>query len=285
MSIEYAEHTACPVCQSLSISLKFPARRSLEEFVSTSGRKFSASAADFGIWYDLYECEHCSHVFAQRYPSNLGEFYHNADIATYDRRRLGRQKDFAFIVETIARLGLLGNKPNVLGIGCSTGALLAEFERYFNATTFGIEPSLQAAQVAIVNREGRVATGFFSQETLFDLQGFERADIVCATDVIEHVPDPSSFTRLIARSALRSNGLICFATPSVNSLSCRIMGPYWWSFRAMHLQYFSRKSLWTLLTQAGFKSVGIWPYVKHIELNRFVVPVSVGDVISVGVMT
>jgi SAM-dependent methyltransferase len=82
-------------------------------------------------------------------------------------------------------------------------------------------------------------------------------DVVIATELLEHVPDPGAMIREVAR-ILRPGGLFWATTPNSRGLSPRLLGLEWSVISPPeHLHLFSEKGIRDLLVRSGFRTVRI----------------------------
>lgn len=82
-------------------------------------------------------------------------------------------------------------------------------------------------------------------------------DLVVATELLEHVPDPGAMIREIAR-ILRPGGLFWGTTPNSRGLSPRLLGLEWSVISPPeHLHLLSEDGVRNLLVEGGFRKVRI----------------------------
>lgn len=152
--------------------------------------------------------------------------------------------------------------------------IVAGFERYRGANRllevgFGAGSFLQAAARGAWDVEGveisktacdhSRAAGFktFCGELSQARYPDGTFDVVIASELLEHVPDPSSILREVAR-IVRPGGLFWATTPNAKGLSARLLGLEWSVLSPPeHLHLFSRSGLKGLLLDVGFRRVEI----------------------------
>jgi 2-polyprenyl-3-methyl-5-hydroxy-6-metoxy-1,4-benzoquinol methylase len=149
----------------------------------------------------LRECEQCGlQYFAPAVPGDA-EFYRTLMAALpYERDRW----EFDRILERIRGV------TSIIDLGCGDGAFLSEVrKRESNARIVGVDWNEEA--VARLRSRGIEAYGG-DLSTRSELAA-ERFEVVCALQVLEHVPDPTTFVEL-ARSILAPNGRLFLAVPN-----------------------------------------------------------------------
>ncbi len=152
------------------------------------------------------------------------------------------RKRWAAIKRWLPRPGSL----RFLEVGCNIGDLV-ELVGVENPTwtARGIEPSSPAAAVAC--EHGRNVDCGFLEEAAYDDDAF---DVICAWDVIEHVPEPFGFLQA-ARRVLAPGGRLIIHCPNYHSLRRRQKGTRWDVFLPeQHLYHYTPRTLRRLLTQA-----------------------------------
>ena len=161
----------------------------------------------------------------------------------------------------------------LLEVGCGDGWLLAVAQAR-GYEVLGAEISAHAAAEANRRLGGpRVAVGPLERMALPGDQ-----DVVVCADVVEHVRDPAPFLRRL-KDALRPGGVLFLVTPSLDSLSARLLRRHWMEYKVEHLFYFSERALVRALSAAGFDAPAVAPnrkvltldYVAH-HFERFPVP-------------
>lgn len=125
----------------------------------------------------------------------------------------------------------------LLEAGCAYGLFLAR-ARQRGLSVTGQELSSPAAARVHDALGVRVHGGHLDE--LASERAFE---VVCAWDVIEHVPDPGSFLEA-ARALTRPGGLIVLSCPYVTSPPARLLGARWWTLKPWeHIWHFSPATL------------------------------------------
>jgi SAM-dependent methyltransferase len=177
----------------------------------------------------LYRCHQCQLKF--RYPVHdtviYKQLYDNATVSTWpvDIPR----PDWDLIVDHI--LNRLPKGGRVLDFGCYTGGLLGRLNSIYER--YGIEINKTAATIATDKLHVQV------WQSIEDIPGELRFDVVIASDVVEHVPAPG---RLIDKlvGLLADDGILIITTGDAeNSLWNRFGANWWYCFYPEHISFIS----------------------------------------------
>jgi SAM-dependent methyltransferase len=250
----------CSICRRKSARLKYNCQN--ERPVFTPGA-FSPVAKDFGIFHDLYYCKECQHIFAQLSDSDINLQYKEAeDPGNY----------FFLWQYRMGNLGRLFNKiypflecktPKVFDVGAGGGIFL-NLLKGLGINGVGLEPSTQLVRVGKerfgVNLIEGTLGQFQPKTSPFDLITF--------LEVIEHMQCPREEIELASR-CLTQKGKVLLVTPNINSFSARCLGKRWWSFRQMHIQYFSARSLDSLMKSLGFRLIWSGCFFKSFPISYY----------------
>jgi SAM-dependent methyltransferase len=149
-----------------------------------------------------------------------------------------------------AELMFLGDRrPGaLLDVGCGDGAFLARMRsRGWSVTGVDFDPAAAAAAKDRYGLEVQVGTleeAFAGRRASFD--------VVTASHVIEHVPDPVGFLKQ-CRSLLRPGGRVVLKTPNASSYGARRYGSAWRGLEPpRHLHIFRAPALISCARKAGF---------------------------------
>ena len=232
----------CPACQSSSASLE--------------GEKH-----DFAV----LACRSCGTL----YTSTLPDTSHSQDYDGYYTAENLSVPEFINqrLDEIVAGFDRYRDSNKLLEVGFGAGSLLQAATRA-GWSVSGVEISKTAAE------HGR-AQGFetFCGELGQANYANGAFDVVIASELLEHVPDPRLVAQEIAR-IIRPGGLFWATTPNAKGCSPRLLGLDWSVVSPPeHLHLFSEKGLKTLLLDAGFRSVrigteGINPFELFDSLRR-----------------
>jgi 2-polyprenyl-3-methyl-5-hydroxy-6-metoxy-1,4-benzoquinol methylase len=141
------------------------------------------------------------------------------------------------------------NRRRFLDIGCATGLLLNCMKKK-GWITQGVEICRASAGYAIEKFGVDVYIGTL-EDASFPDQYF---DVVHLSHLIEHVPDPKKLL-LEVRRILRVGGHMVLTTPNVTGMQARVARKTWRSAIPEHIYLFSKKTMKTLLSYAGFTVV------------------------------
>ncbi|MDQ3571653.1 MAG: class I SAM-dependent methyltransferase [Actinomycetota bacterium] len=195
---------------------------------------------------DIIRCSECGHRQLRDFPSaeSLSEAYGEAESDDYVIEERGQRATAAAI---LGRIEVHAERGALLDLGCWVGFLLAE-ARDRGWSGFGVEPSAFASGYAREQLGLDVVTA--------DLDTVElssgRFQAAFMGDVIEHLIDPAAALDRVA-GALAPGGILALTLPDAGSRVARAMGQRWWAVIPTHVQYFTRRSLGTLLARRGFE--------------------------------
>jgi 2-polyprenyl-3-methyl-5-hydroxy-6-metoxy-1,4-benzoquinol methylase len=257
---------SCPVCSGIAVG---PDQIIWDDRYGYPGR------------FALMRCPGCGHAFLECgfTSAQLSALYTNY----YPRRTFDveQYKPHSEIGGTTAWFnGLNGSafrrvpkNVRVLDVGCGFGQSLG-YHKARGCDVYGVEADENIRRVA--DRFGfKVLVGLFEDSIYED--GF--FDYVTMDQVIEHVTDPVSTLRAVAR-ILKTGGTAILSTPNAGGWGAKLFGRRWINWHApYHMQFFSRRSMRLAAKQAGLKVVEIrtitnseWLYYQWIHLVTYPKP-------------
>jgi SAM-dependent methyltransferase len=153
--------------------------------------------------------------------------------------------------EIVATFDSYRQNNRLLDVGCGAGSVLEAAARA-NWEAFGLEVSQSAIQ-HLRSRGFEVFHGELDQADYPD--GY--FDVVVASELLEHLPNPRALLTSISR-ILRPGGLFWATTPHGRGISARILGVKWTTVcPPEHLQLFSVTGIKTLLSSSGFSHINV----------------------------
>lgn len=231
---------ACVACGAEDLREHLRVRRPRSSELTPTTTDFGAAASD------ILRCRCCSHMQVEHPPPAelLEASYGEAASADYVEEEAGQRVTAR---RALARIARNTSPGHLLDVGCWTGFLLSEAVRAGWRAT-GLEPSQYASSFAREQLGLEVRrTDLFAAE----LQPGSYRAVVLA-DVIEHLLEPAAALDRIA-TLLDDRGVLYLELPDAGSRLARLLGHRWWSVIPTHLQYFTRRSLATLLRRCGWE--------------------------------
>lgn len=183
-----------------------------------------------------------SHYYDEEKPDYISS--NESETAWWDQT-YGDRLDFA---DELAGKEL----SNWIDIGTGPGLFLDAAKRK-NKMIVGIEPSSQAA-VHATAKGHEVINGYFDYELSQKIGTFDAAHF---SEVLEHIEDPKDFLNNVSE-ILNKDGLIVITVPNdynaiQNVFVSETGKKKWWLAPPFHINYFSHKSLATLVESCGFE--------------------------------
>lgn len=211
----------------------------------------------------VVQCCSCTMVFVRDIPdeTQLGRLYDtygtfkglsSGHVAPRKVRQMARRNEFIAVLERTGGV----NGTRVIELGCSNGVFL-QMARSRGAEVSGVDLDRDALRhLKEIGITGKLS-----------LDEHDQADVVCAFQLLEHVPNPRGLVRDVSR-ALREDGRFLVAVP--NGGEVNEIGPPWIGFRVdlEHLNYFSARTLARLFAQNGLFIENVWRYAQPVIPRR-----------------
>jgi len=205
--------------------------------------------------FALKQCQHCGHAFlgCDLSSSQLTELYTNYyprksfDIANF-KPHAELNGFFAwFNGLRCSAFRWVPKNVRVLDVGCGFGESLG-YHSARGCEVYGVEADENIRRV--VEKYGyKVHVGLFDDK-MYEQEHF---DYVTMDQVIEHVADPASTLRGVAR-ILKSGGTAILSTPNAQGWGARLFGKRWINWHSpYHMQFFTRQSMQLAAQQAGLE--------------------------------
>ncbi|HWN10360.1 MAG TPA: class I SAM-dependent methyltransferase [Pyrinomonadaceae bacterium] len=215
--------------------------------------------------FDILNCRDCGSIFTSSIPTlahaqDYDDYYSAANLTVpeFTHKRLD---------EIVAGFEKYRGANRLLEVGFGAGSFLQAAARG-GWNVEGVEISKTAC-------DHSSAAGFktFCGELSEAHYPDADFDVVIASELLEHVPEPSSIIREVAR-IVRPGGLFWATTPNAKGLSSRLLGLEWSVLSPPeHLHLFSASGLKGLLLECGFRRVeinteGVNPFELMKKLRR-----------------
>lgn len=224
------------------------------------GECFGNRKADFlDASFNVVVCKKCGLVFINPQPSEeeLKKYYEKNNYVSKDGKRtyskeklIEENKIQEYYVRFLKKHVDPQKFPKVLDYGCGFGSFL-EYLKNYGYQPEGLEPAEE-----IADRTAEIF-GFPVYKQILrenDLSN-EKYDIVTGIMVIEHSGDPLADLKE-ANRLLKNGGYVYLVTPDFEKI--RINKGWNKYFKFVHTFYFTRKTLSSILNQAGFEVEFVW---------------------------
>ena len=146
---------------------------------------------------------------------------------------------------------MVPKNSQVLELGCATGFMSQYFRQRLHCQVIGVDinPAVKPDICGDLN----------SATTWAKINKFKPFDVVFASSILEHLPQPEILLQLI-KSVLKPNGILIITTPNVAhwSLRLKLLRGHWdyedyGLLDRTHLRFFTYFSFQKLISSAGFK--------------------------------
>lgn len=197
---------------------------------------------------DVVRCTACGLVYVnpRARVTDLTEHYNSGEssrVEYYRDAAVADRRTFREILAIATRLAPA--RGALLDVGPCTGTLLLQ-AREAGFAVQGIEINAGAARMCREELGLDVRAGVLEADS-YPAESF---DVVSMGDVIEHVPDPVTTLRTVAR-VLKPGGHVLISTPNVESAAARMLQVK----PEEHIYYFSAATLAASLEKAGLQTV------------------------------
>lgn len=187
--------------------------------------------------------EELAHLYADGYFEGVGGEVGYEEYAKQEREYM------ATFDNDVRRISEFVSSGTLLDVGCGFGYFVRRaLEGGFDA--YGVDLSAEGICEASKHAAGRFFRG--TPVNVEQLSG-RRFDVIFASHLIEHIPEPASFVADLV-SRLEVGGILVFVTPNIESLLAKVSGPRWVSFKIPeHVAYYTPSTLTNLVTGAGLQ--------------------------------
>lgn len=250
----------CNLCGADNWTVRFPS--TLKSANQPGVEAFRCTSPDYGEHAQIVECAVCGYVYANPTwePSDLLGAYETVVDETYAAEREGRELTFQKHLETLEALIGPGDGRTLLDVGAYIGVFVDVAQRA-GWTAEGVEPSAWA--VAAAQQHGLPVTeGTLDAPHLAGRQ----FDVVTMWDVIEHVSDPlGELEKAYART--KPGGVVVVHTMDIGSPIAKLLRGRWPWLMAMHIHYFSRRTLTLMIEKAGFRPLRVQADGRYLRMG------------------
>jgi 2-polyprenyl-3-methyl-5-hydroxy-6-metoxy-1,4-benzoquinol methylase len=252
------EHIRCNLCGVDDYEVRVPSTLGCHKRADWSS--YACTNGGYGYHGPIVACKQCGFVYADPRPQSTEvlDIYEAVQDPLYVEEREGRVLTFEHHLRPMERFTGPADGRRLLDVGAHTGVFVDIATRH-GWDAWGVEPSTWAVEQA--RAQGlQMHLGTLENVTL----SAPDFSVVTMWDVIEHVPDPFS-TLQAAWRALEPGGLLVVHTMDIDSLFSRLMGRRWPWYMEMHLFYFSRRTLATMLDKAGFRVLWMGAQGRYLQ--------------------
>ena len=259
----FIEKINCPNCNKNSYEIiknsNYLKINSLEEL-----KNIYKSSADELLIDQLVECKNChlqylnprvdSKIITESYEDNVDETHISQDIS--------RIKTFTKSLKKIIKILNIKNlkEKSFLDIGSASGACLRSIknlgfkEEGYELSRWMVEYGKKKYDVNI------------NQGSIDNIEENKKFDLISFWDVLEHVTELDE-TLKKAKKISKDRGIMIINVPDIKSLNCKIMGNKWPFYLNVHLYYFSKKTIETILNKYNFDLIDHFPHWQYLELG------------------
>lgn len=250
------EAVSCPVCESTDYEVRMEPQ--VEEL---DPRMLYGAASGVRHTQQVVECGNCHMLYENpRLPEEaILEGYRTSQEGGHDSQYDNRVKSFYRMLRKLEK-EVPSCPANVLDIGCAGGAFLEAAEQ-FGYTAYGLEPSENLVDLG-KSRGLRITQGTLDDNP-FEGQLFE---LITFWDVIEHIASPRKVLEK-AGTLLKPGGLLLINFPDHGTWQARLAGSRFWWFLSVHLHFFTKPTMQTLLEKSGFTLQRFMPYWQSLNFG------------------
>jgi len=241
----------CPLCFAETVDYQ----------TAVTQEKKGAASLQLGV------CSACGLQFAVDYAKDRMHVYADAEypawVSSSEQEHEGLQEikreTFRAQLQLVSPLRD-GAGHKLLDIGTGAGYLL-EAAADLGFDCWGVEPG----SVALTTEEkfpGKIFRGQLHQAIYPD----NFFDVVCLTDVLEHISEPHELMQEIHR-ILKPDGILLLTTPNTGSITKRLAGKKWFQYKNEHVMYYAKRPLKALLEKEGFEIERLRSNEKKLSLD------------------
>ena len=195
--------------------------------------------------FSIWQCAGCGVLRTWPCPVELGRYY-EGEVGQLYRQEGASLYEFLktlLLAWEFKHINCVDDSVTFLDVGCGT----ADFTRYVAKQGYKIIATDSAERKPASIQENSAIPYFRMNFDDYEVDGLPRLNNGCviARHVVEHLRDPGAFIERMISYGVRQ---FYFVVPSVNSVSCRLYGQYWFAWDPpRHLWHFSRQTMTRLL--------------------------------------
>ena len=238
------QNNQCPICGSSNINLFLdlglqPPANDLKDSVDSA---LNCSRFDLS----LLICDECLYVWLREQLAPEVLFSNNTYLTGVSSQTRDDMRDFA---EDCSRTCNLSEESAVLDIASNDGTLLSFFKKE-GCRVLGVDPSKPAYEIAVMNGIDTMNRMFDSDTTELIMASRGKMDLITATNVITHFPDPRAFL-IDCKRLLKSEGSIVVEFYNFESM---ITNSAFDQIYHEHISYFNFTTFSRLLNNTGLEA-------------------------------
>lgn len=234
----------------------------------------------FHSGYDVVICAKCGFAFADNIPDQkfLDSYYREMTKKTfYKSKRINEGKkspEENFLIRQLTNSAnniekYLKKQNSILDIGCDTGVLLSLLKKRGYKNLKGIDMSKLSSKIAKEKYGIDVIVG-----SIFENLNIGKFDFIILTHVMEHINNLNAFVKKLM-TFLNDGGLIYIEVPDAHNFFFPKENDNYYSndqkepylqFSVEHINYYSKISLFNLMTQNGFEKLFLQSQISTISV-------------------
>ena len=235
----------CDICQS-------------EEQQVLHEQKFVSFDHDAGLLtgYDVTQCHRCGFIYADGLPDPpvFDRYYremskHEPDWDASRPIPAYKRHNIELIVAECEKY-TPDRSARILDVGVGTGDILLALRSRGYEDLTGLDPSARTSEMLHRIHGLRILNIPVSE--LHSCK--ERFDVILLSGVLEHLRDLRA-TLMLLKTLLREGGRMCIAVPDASRFLDFVVSPFQY-FSTEHINFFTKKSLETLLSSVGMALQG-----------------------------
>jgi SAM-dependent methyltransferase len=176
-----------------------------------------------------------------QYPYEEKDYYHASEMRFLE-------SVVPWIAHRVYRVNQYLKSGVIADLGCGNGETVNAFTRA-GYEAIGVEES----KLAVEFLSSAYPSGRWHNSTILDyLRGSPQHDGLTLYHVLEHMPNPRKLCSILHESLCRG-GVLVVEVPDVGSGQARLRGGRWQYYLPHHVNYFTIRTLRTLLEPFGFQ--------------------------------